>query len=832
MAQPIWVTSAGSLGTIPEGVFFETPLQAFDPDGGIVYFAVISGQLPNGITISTNGSMGGVPYAVADVRGVPVNVNQDVTSKFCIRAFTIRLINGSSVVDRFQDRTFTLTVSGQNIPSFITPAGSLGVTNDAGYSEFQVEFSDNDTDDIVEVTVVSGKLPNGMSINNTGKISGFIPPIVNFSELYEFSVGLNDGKSTNLRNFSITVEKSAIIKPYIENFSPSNIGIYFSNSFFAFQFLGKDFENQPIEYIEYIDSGLSFPPGTVLDSSTGWLYGYIPDLGITELGYNFAIQVQRIGDPLTISDPYYFSVDIKGSIDNQIFWLTDFDLGTINTGDISELKVQAINVAGIELFYQFKSNNYPTVNAGLYNKLPQGLTLLPSGHIAGRVSFNTFTLDSGKTTFDVNPVNRFIKKPTTFDLTYKFTVNAYSVNGVISVFKDFKISVNRAYNQPYQNLYIKAMPTLEDREIIEEMLNDQDIFVSESIYRNDDPNFGVATDIVYVHAYGLTASTVDQYLNSLEENHYWKNLLLGPIKTAQALDSRGNIIYEVVYSQIEDDLVNARGASVSKSLTLPYKVQETYSPAPNPEIIDTDISTVYPNSLINMRTQVIDEIGKISNYLPAWMISKQENGQILGYIPSWVICYTKPGESKKIAYFLQNSYENQLNKIDFKVDRYELDRLLSRHWNPSANNNMGAWEPPGTATTFDLNNHYRITNLVNAGTGYAINDVVLIDGSIIGGQTGINDLIIRILDVDISGGILDTALSGQAPWLTTGNTYTNITGSTSGSGINAEFDLVVASGVPTIFDGNSMRFESPLDNYSNTDEYDKYLIFPKRNILV
>jgi len=832
MAQPIWITAAGSLGTIPEGVFFETPLQAYDPDENPVYFTVISGQLPNGIAISTNGSVGGVPYAVVNIRGVPVNVNEDVTSKFCIRAYTTILVNGQPRVDRFQDRTFTLTVSGQNIPTFITPAGSIGTVDDAGYSEFQIEYTDNDIGDIIIVSIIAGSLPPGMTIDNTGKISGFIPPIDDSTEIFTFTVGLTDGKSSNLREFSITVERSSIIKPYIENFTPSLIGTYRSESFFAFQFLGRDFDNEPIEYIEYVAAGLEFPPGTVLDSTTGWLYGEIPDLGITELTYNFAIQVQRTGDPSTISDPYYFSVNINGSVNNQIVWITSSNLGTINTGDTSLLRVAAISEAGLELYYRFKTNDYPTVNTGLYNKLPQGLSLLPSGHIAGRVSFNTFALDSGETTFDVNRTNRFINRPTTFDLTYRFTVNAYSLNGVVSVFKDFEILVNRAYNEPYQNLYIKAMPPLDDRVVIENMLTDTEVFVPSAIFRSDDPNFGVATNITYYHAYGLTASTVDQYLASLDINHYWKNLLLGPVSTARAVDSQGNIVYEVVYSPIIDNLVNSLGVSVSKSVTLPYPIAEVLDIEPDPEILYTNITTVYPNSLINMRDQVIDQIGKISDYLPLWMTSKQENGQVLGYTPAWVICYTKPQQGQRIAYYFRNTYENQLNKIDFKADRYELDRLLSIHWDPIADSTVGAWEPPGAATTFDLQNHYRISSIVNSGSNYQIGDSILILGSNIGGQDGVNDLIIEILDVDNTGAIVDTALTGVSPWMTTGNTFTNITGVTDGSGINGEFDLIVASGVPTIFDDNSLRFEAPVDIYTNTDAYDKYLIFPKRNILV
>jgi hypothetical protein len=36
----------------------------------------------------------------------------------------------------------------------------------------------------------------------------------------------------------------------------------------------------------------------------------------------------------------------------------------------------------------------------------------------------------------------------------------------------------------------------------------------------------------------------------------------------------------------------------------------------------------------------------------------------------------------------------------------------------------------------------------------------------------------------------------------------------------------------TIFDQGSMAFEVPVDMYDPTDRYDKYLVFPKANILV
>jgi hypothetical protein len=300
----------------------------------------------------------------------------------------------------------------------------------------------------------------------------------------------------------------------------------------------------------------------------------------------------------------------------------------------------------------------------VFNSLPQGLQLLPSGHIAGRVSFDTFALDGGTTTFD--------RRTTTFDLTFTFTVNAVSTNNLVNAFQTFTIRVIRAYEQPYDNLYIQAMPPLDDRALLNSLLQNDQIFPPALIYRYDDLNFGVARNVIYNHAYGLTAATIDDYLASLNLNHYWKNLILGELKTAQALDDLGNVIYEVVYSQIIDDLVNNSGQSVGKSVELPYIVESESGLT----------QTVYPNSLPNMRDQVIDTVGQTSALLPRWMLSKQADGSVLGFTPAWVIAYTVPGQSGQVAYNIQTQFGiDRLNQVDFEVDRYELDNLLTKNWN-------------------------------------------------------------------------------------------------------------------------------------------------------
>jgi hypothetical protein len=98
-----------------------------------------------------------------------------------------------------------------------------------------------------------------------------------------------------------------------------------------------------------------------------------------------------------------------------------------------------------------------------------------------------------------------------------------------------------------------------------------------------------------------------------------------------------------------------------------------------------------------MRDQVIDVVGQISTKLPLWMTSQQTDGRVLGFTPAWVMCYTKPGRSQQIAYYVQTQFQGHLNAVDFKVDRYVMDRTLSRNWDTTTQD----WTPTPSLTTFD-----------------------------------------------------------------------------------------------------------------------------------
>lgn len=1040
MSQPVWVTAAGKLATIPEGIFYRVPVVA-DAGGQTVLYRVIAGNLPIGMQVTPDGNVEGIPRNAILVRGEPQDVGTDITSSFVIRAYTQRVVNGVTVVDRLADRTFEITVASQAVPEFVTPAGLLGTYYDADQVNIQLEFTDGNIADEVRVKFVSGELPPGVTLGNRGLIAGVILPYnataqgINIppgelpgydgtpkddyandftvraaSRNYQFAVEITDGKDSNVRTFEIFVYARSSMTADTIDFTADNtfltadlipsripvittpqglVGLVRSDNYFSFKFEALDFDGDDIEFISTTGAGLgydetlydeegfgfdrsnlSLPPGLTFDPNTGWLYGYIPDQGPRELTFRFALRVFKKNNPSLISDFYYYDVSIEGDIDTDVIWKTLPDLGFITNGAVSTLSIEAENIGGRSMLYRLVS--------GSRSRLPQGLRLLPSGNIVGRVSFNTFALDNGTTTFDKSTRKNYTYGETTFDSQFTFSVNAYSpqteklgyqvqqiniLNGgtgytsqpqviieppplsensvraqaglvtfdsngrvgsisvgnpgrgylsppkitiqggggsgceaeavlsiidlvnAVSVNRTFTVRVNRVYNEPYESLYIKAMPSRPDRNLISGLIYNQNILPYESIYRFDDPNFGIARNVTYVHAYGLTAATIDDYVQALDLNHYWKNITLGPVRTAQALDTNGNPVYEVIYCDVIDNLVNNQGVSVGKSVKLPYAVELPDS---------TTVTEVYPNSLINMRDQVIDQIGQESTILPQWMTSRQRNGEVLGFRPVWVIAYVLPGEGDRIAYNIRRQFGDQFNLIDYKVDRYELDRSQSWLWNPT----LKRWgdEPPA-ATTFDgfTEYLYYVVPLDTNGV-VASSDLIIADGTqTVFGFRPLRDIGEIIVTIN---GITQPYLSPQTSGVSTA--YTIVYTRTLPFYAITDWDInefyppnsiVVADDVyyqsryevppsiqitnefywrqieppnqvvfqnaplstavvgiyqlkdkwildpnstarrPTTFDGNSTTFVNVSDNWTGGDERDKYLVFPKENIL-
>jgi cytoskeletal protein CcmA (bactofilin family) len=93
-----------------------------------------------------------------------------------------------------------------------------------------------------------------------------------------------------------------------------------------------------------------------------------------------------------------------------------------------------------------------------------------------------------------------------------------------------------------------------------------------------------------------------------------------------------------------------------------------------------DISTIYPNSFPNMAQRVVTGVGyENRSVLPGWMTSRQTDGKILGFTRALVLCYTNPGRSAEIAYRVKQ-VQDTFSLIDFTIDRYEWDSVLSENF--------------------------------------------------------------------------------------------------------------------------------------------------------
>jgi hypothetical protein len=445
------------------------------------------------------------------------------------------------------------------------------------------------------------------------------------------------------------------------------IGTIQTDNYFAFKILGYDFDGNELNY-----SFANLPLGFVGDPITGWITGTPQLLNIGISAYSFNVRAFKAGIPSITTQNFNFTLKVSNEITGVVVWITPTDLGTLYNGIVSTLYVKAESDTPLQ--YRLVSG-----------ELPPNLTLSSNGELVGKVADQ--------------PIDELLSLNET--ATFNFTIEAYSTNfAIVSSTKEFTVNVLEEFDKPTDTLYIKCTPNLGDRELINTLLEDDNLIPESMLYRPTDPNFGKATDVIYEHAYGIYANNLPQYIAAVTRNHYWRRVTLGQLKTAIARNAAGEIIYEVVYSEVVDNLVNQNGVSVQESIYWPTPINLNLGPwftsvtnvyTSYVDVLGQQYYTsltpgtariLYPNSLYNMRKRVSQVLGQEynSNLLPLWMTSQQENGNTLGYTQAWVICYTKPGYAETIKNNINNNWEGTLNLINFKIDRFTVDKSLTYNY--------------------------------------------------------------------------------------------------------------------------------------------------------
>lgn len=783
MTQPVWNTSAGTIGNFPALIpaLFQLSASPVLPAVSVEY-SFLSGVLPAGLTFSDTGL----------ISGTPTLVTRNTTSTFTIRV--------TDNLGNIKDRTFSMTITGSAIPQLVTPNGSILTVPDSIWVELPIAYSNPKLDNPILIRVKEGSLPPGLEIDTLGMIRGYAnPPIVTLTQPSVVTTGTEISSSNNsitvttttgftvgrpvvftgtvlgninagttyyvksilnsttftisstqngptyaltnasgsmvvtlpqistgnptIRTFTFTLELTSPLGSDFGNYSitvinqntpsgqgnpnpqppnsripvlfntrpptfnindndpyygyyilppvapsvPAFMGSFQSGEYFSWKMIGNDFDANPIKYV-FAD----LPSGLTGDVNTGWITG-TPSLATSGLSnFTFSVGVYKADAPQYASPFYNFNFTLQNNITGIITWVTDNNLGQLLNGTISTLAVKA--TSDVSLKYRVISG-----------ALPPNLSVADNGEIIGRVSPQPTTeyLDEGAVS------------------TFTFTVEAYS-DTYPTVFsnKTFTVSVLQEFSQPTDILYIKAAPPVPDRELLRDLLENETIIPTNYLYRPGDPYFGKASSVIYEHAYGIYASDIDQYLSAVTQNHYWRYLTLGEIKTAIARNDNGDIIYEVVYSEIIDNLVNPQGTSIQTPIFWPRPIDLGLGPwytsitdiyTSYEDILGQEYytsltpgyaRTLYPNSLYNMRNRVASVLGQEYNskLLPQWMTSQQINGSTLGYTQAWVIAYTKPGYAEIVKNNINTLWTDPvgnnytLNLINFQIDRFSVDK--------------------------------------------------------------------------------------------------------------------------------------------------------------
>lgn len=331
---PVWVTGP-DLGLVTG----PRTLVATDPEGYPVTYQ--SNNLPNGVSLNfTTGEL---------------TLNNATAGDYTF------IVDASDGVLNTR-REFTMRIN--NMPVWVTPAGSIGIFQTNAPMTFQLVATDADNDPLT-YTVIAGALPSGLTMNSAGMISG--SPTGDGS----FTVRVSDGVTSVDRQFSLDANAAPVwVTP------AGSIGRFNTGSAVSFQFAAQDADNDPLVYsaVTSLPAGFNLSPSGLLSGTAG------PQGSFT----------LRVADPNGYFEDRSFSIASNATP----VWVTPAgSLGLYGTGSSVTIQLEATD-----------ADNDPLTYSVVSGTLPAGLTMNSSGSITGTANGDgTFTV---RVTDGMTPVDR------------------------------------------------------------------------------------------------------------------------------------------------------------------------------------------------------------------------------------------------------------------------------------------------------------------------------------------------------------------------------------------------------------------------------------------
>jgi hypothetical protein len=150
-----WVTSPGTIANFSIGNPSTVQLVIADTKntGATVAFSKISGELPPGLTLNSNGTISGTPEYATASNNYFISLNYD---------FIVRCLTSDG---RVLDGKFTIIITNTVNQDFlwVTPEGTLGTIPNGNFYSLIIQ-AESLANLGVEYSVVSGELPPGMQL--------------------------------------------------------------------------------------------------------------------------------------------------------------------------------------------------------------------------------------------------------------------------------------------------------------------------------------------------------------------------------------------------------------------------------------------------------------------------------------------------------------------------------------------------------------------------------------------------------------------------------------------------------------------------------------------
>lgn len=670
--EPVILTPAGLLDVglykqlyVVDNAFVNYQIEAIDPDtvtGQKLTYFITEGTLPPGLTLSPEGLIYGVVDAVTTLQPAEGNGTYDHgyydagpydfaspqrqngydELRYDYIGFDYFFVNQPRTLNRFYEfivavtdgdtltppkhkfqiyvvnpdtfradsealvtnsKWFNADVSYIQQPIWLTPS-DLGTYRANNYITLVLDVFDTksvyyEIDDVAN-------LPPNMAIDLvTGEVFGRVPAQSAITKTYTFTVtairyGDADTSETNRSSRTFTVKIIGEIDSVITWNTLSNLGNI--NAGYVSTFKINASSSITDSQITYSIVNGKLPPGLTL-SYDGEILGKVSQ---------FSNQI-NFDNNTTVFDS------------NDSLYRVTFDT----------YHVKKLPGAHVTL------NDYiltPNLGPGKVTRFDFNATQI--GKPVNTTTFNKSKVTYGLISFDLTPtsVTTFDNNKTTLDRIYRFTVNAFDQYYISASERTFTITVDTNNTIEYSNIYVKPYMNPSHRTLWSKFINNPSIFTPDNLYRQNDPYFGLQTDLSMLIYAGIETKHISAYNELLDEEV--KRFKFGNLQKAIAYQPGTKTpVYELVYVNMVDPLME---------------------------------DTEYAKNNVRMWRSQIADIGEVKwDYLPLWMRSIQPSyRKQLGFVLGVPLCYCKPGAADQILLNIKNS------NFDFKLLDYTIDRFI------------------------------------------------------------------------------------------------------------------------------------------------------------